>query len=236
MGAMPNEPSMEEILSSIKRIIADEDRATPRAPRRTGNRIVSLDDDDGDEILELTEELTDESDSQEDEDVTEMPAVRAKSAKPAKSPRARESATADSGAAEAATVLSDISARAARDSLEISRRCSCAATTAHPIRLKDWCARCCARCSRTGWTESACHRRGDGQARDRPDHRPSMIAGRIRLAFPDPFALFGRRSNVEGLFFSNRKTVLRQAQHERCGGSHIVLDLPRCPSRLKARA
>lgn len=118
MGAMPNEPSMEEILSSIKRIIADEDRAAPRAPRRAGSRIVSLDDDDGDQILELTEALTDESDSQEDEDVTEMPAVRAKSAKPAKSTRAREGVTVDSDAAEEATVLSDISARAARDSLE----------------------------------------------------------------------------------------------------------------------
>jgi cell pole-organizing protein PopZ len=118
MGAMPNEPSMEEILSSIKRIIADEDRATPRPPRRAGNRIVSLDDDDGDQILELTEALTDESDSREDEDVTEMPAVRAKSAKPAKPARAREGATADSCASEEATVLSDISARAARDSLE----------------------------------------------------------------------------------------------------------------------
>jgi cell pole-organizing protein PopZ len=117
MGAMPNEPSMEEILSSIKRIIADEDRAAPRPPRRAGNRIVSLDDEDGEQILELTEALTDESDSQEDEDVTEMPPVRAKSAKPAKSPRAREDAPADASAADEATVLSDISARAARDSL-----------------------------------------------------------------------------------------------------------------------
>jgi len=118
MGAMPNEPSMEEILSSIKRIIADEDRAAPRAPRRTGNRIVSLDDDDGDQILELTEAFTDESDSREDEDVAETPAVRAKSARPAKPHRTRESATAEACAAEEATVLSDISARAARDSLE----------------------------------------------------------------------------------------------------------------------
>ena len=38
MGAMPNEPSMEEILSSIKRIIAEEDltSAAPRAPRKAG--------------------------------------------------------------------------------------------------------------------------------------------------------------------------------------------------------
>lgn len=117
MGAMPNEPSMEEILSSIKRIIADEDRAMPRAPRRSGNRIVSMDDDDGDQILELTEALTDESDSQEDEDVTEMPAARAKSAKPAKPIRARDGAPNGSADADSPAVLSDISAKAARDSL-----------------------------------------------------------------------------------------------------------------------
>ncbi|HEY1124003.1 MAG TPA: DUF2497 domain-containing protein [Sphingobium sp.] len=115
---MPNEPSMEEILSSIKRIIADEDRATPRVPRRSGNRVVNMDDDDGDQILELTEALTDESDSQEDEDVTEMPAARAKSAKPAKPVRTRDSAANGSAHAEAPAVLSDISAKAARDSLE----------------------------------------------------------------------------------------------------------------------
>lgn len=119
MGAMPNEPSMEEILSSIKRIIADEDRATPRAPRRgTGNRIVSMDDDDGDQILELTEALTDESDSQEVEDVTETPAARTKSAKPAKPIRARDGVASDLAATEGPAVLSDISAKAARDSLE----------------------------------------------------------------------------------------------------------------------
>jgi cell pole-organizing protein PopZ len=122
MGAMPNEPSMEEILSSIKRIIADEDRATPRVPRRaaaiSGDRIVRLDDDGDDQILELTEALTDESDSQEDEDVTEMPASRAKSAKPAKPMRAREGASVASLTTPDATVLSDLSAKAARDSLD----------------------------------------------------------------------------------------------------------------------
>jgi len=118
MGAMPNEPSMEEILSSIKRIIADEDRAAPRASRRAGSRILNLDEDEGDQILELTEALTDESDSHEDEDVTEMPAARAKSAKPAKPVRGRDGAPLDLATAEGAAVLSDISAKAARDSLE----------------------------------------------------------------------------------------------------------------------
>lgn len=119
MGAMPNEPSMEEILSSIKRIIADEDRAAPRAPRRGGgSRIAVLDEDGDDQILELTEALLDESDRSEDDDVPEMPAPRSrtKTAAHAKPARPR-----DNGAAAAAmtnAVLSDISAKAARDSLE----------------------------------------------------------------------------------------------------------------------
>ncbi len=123
MGAMPNEPSMEEILSSIKRIIADEDRAAPRVPRRGGaasaGRFTSLDEDGDDQILELTEALLDESDSlEEDEDVPDMPPARsmAKTARPARPARPRENGAAS--ASLSATVLSEISAKAARDSLE----------------------------------------------------------------------------------------------------------------------
>lgn len=47
-----NEPSMDEILSSIKRIIADDDRLRPAA-RKAAKPAPS--DDDQDEILELTE-------------------------------------------------------------------------------------------------------------------------------------------------------------------------------------
>ncbi len=123
MGAMPNEPSMEEILSSIKRIIADEDRATPRVPRRSvaasASRFASLDEDGDDQILELTEALLDESDSLEDEDVPDMPPARTMAkttARPAKPTRPRENGAAP--ATPSATVLSEISAKAARDSLE----------------------------------------------------------------------------------------------------------------------
>ncbi len=49
-----NEPSMDEILSSIKKIIADEDRAKPVAPRKSTRAAVSAPQDD-DEILELTD-------------------------------------------------------------------------------------------------------------------------------------------------------------------------------------
>jgi uncharacterized protein len=52
-----NEPSMDEILSSIKRIIADDERIRPvakRAPKPSPSH------DDQDEILELTETAADE--------------------------------------------------------------------------------------------------------------------------------------------------------------------------------
>jgi cell pole-organizing protein PopZ len=52
-----NEPSMDEILSSIKRIIADDERIRPlakRAPKAAPVR------DDQDEILELTEAAADD--------------------------------------------------------------------------------------------------------------------------------------------------------------------------------
>lgn len=61
MRAMSNEPSMEEILSSIKRIIAEEDIPAQgaRAPRRAARAEKAEADDfaDDDQILELTEAL-----------------------------------------------------------------------------------------------------------------------------------------------------------------------------------
>ena len=57
MGQGRNEPSMDEILSSIKRIIADDDRARParRAPKAAPQ------DEEQDNILELTEAASDGS-------------------------------------------------------------------------------------------------------------------------------------------------------------------------------
>lgn len=46
-----NEPSMDEILSSIKRIIADDDRSRPATKRAA--KVADADDEE--EILELTE-------------------------------------------------------------------------------------------------------------------------------------------------------------------------------------
>lgn len=54
-----NEPSMDEILSSIKRIIADEDRARP-APVKRAARAPQPRHTPEDEILELTETADDE--------------------------------------------------------------------------------------------------------------------------------------------------------------------------------
>jgi uncharacterized protein len=49
-----SEPSMDEILSSIKRIIADDDRIKPAGKRAAKSVAIENDTDDLDEILELT--------------------------------------------------------------------------------------------------------------------------------------------------------------------------------------
>lgn len=63
MGDMTKEPSMEDILSSIKRIIAEEGEEAVQAPARrvrgegAANAVVDLVDPTSDEVLELTEEV-----------------------------------------------------------------------------------------------------------------------------------------------------------------------------------
>lgn len=108
MGDMSKEPSMEEILSSIKRIIAEEGeeaaQAAPRRVRADAVRPVAAPapvDLDSDEILELTEEVGVED---------AMPAPKAASPKPAK-----PAAAASTPGAE--TILSVESEVAARHSL-----------------------------------------------------------------------------------------------------------------------
>lgn len=132
MKAMPNEPSMEEILSSIKRIIAEEDVPAQgaRAPRRAAAQARPAADEaeqfaDDDQILELTEALTGEADSDaalEEEAVMAMaarPGATAKAeSKPGKAGRARPAPAAPASAPSIATaVMSDTSADAARESL-----------------------------------------------------------------------------------------------------------------------
>jgi cell pole-organizing protein PopZ len=72
MGAIQNEPSMEEILSSIKRIIAEEDRAVPaRAPRRApaNGALRAVDNGTDEQILELTDALPEQAESAADQAV-----------------------------------------------------------------------------------------------------------------------------------------------------------------------
>jgi cell pole-organizing protein PopZ len=122
MGAMPNEPSMEEILSSIKRIIAEEDTVSqaPRVPRRAAQAVAMEDADDAashDQVLELTDALPGDSDAApaQEEPVMTAPAAKPES-KPAKTAPRAKAATAPN-ADTPATVISDASAQAARDSL-----------------------------------------------------------------------------------------------------------------------
>lgn len=129
MGAMPNEPSMEEILSSIKRIIAEEDGATqaPRAPRRAVPQVVEatapvaiaeVEETVDDQVLELTDALPGEPEAVaapvQEEPVMTVPAKP--EPKPAKAaPRPRVAAVA--APETPSVVMSDTSAQAARDSL-----------------------------------------------------------------------------------------------------------------------
>jgi len=62
MAEGKNEPSMDEILSSIKRIIADDDRIRPAA-RKTPRAAPPVDDEQ-EEILELTQAEADESEEE----------------------------------------------------------------------------------------------------------------------------------------------------------------------------
>lgn len=65
MAESRNEPSMDEILSSIKRIIADDDRSRPAA-KRSSKAAPPAEEED--EILELTETAA-ENDADEVEEV-----------------------------------------------------------------------------------------------------------------------------------------------------------------------
>ena len=64
-----NEPSMDEILSSIKRIIADDDRSRPAAKRAPKAAEPAEPVEQEDEILELTETAAAETEMDEVEEV-----------------------------------------------------------------------------------------------------------------------------------------------------------------------
>ncbi|WP_443970297.1 DUF2497 domain-containing protein [Sphingobium sp. CR28] len=135
MGALSNDQSMEEILSSIKRIIADEDNARaagmPRPPRRKPviRSVPTPEIAEDDQILELTDAIVpDDSSADAGETnanvalfpVVEKPEVE-ESEVMVKPPR--NATTAEIGAASevsvdaAPAVISDSSAAAVREAL-----------------------------------------------------------------------------------------------------------------------
>lgn len=131
MGVVANEPSMEDILSSIKRIIADgSDRAaSPRAPRRrpadrdeadsasdsdNGEIEMAMEssapvDDQDSAVLELTDMVEEEA------EIVDTGVIETESDQ---APQVRRKAPAPAAAEPVpAAILSDISAQAARQSL-----------------------------------------------------------------------------------------------------------------------
>lgn len=106
MGDMSREPSMEEILSSIRRVIArDESAQQTGVPRALSPMREALPEDEDDDILELTEqEPTATSESPETEDDSNpMPAP----------------ASAATNTAGDAELISPLSAAASRSSLDV---------------------------------------------------------------------------------------------------------------------
>ena len=155
MGDMSKEPSMEEILSSIKRIIAEEgEEAALAAPRRVRAEAAkpaavppveqasnedALGEQMGDEILELTEEIGVEE---------VLPAPKAASSKPAAAPQ-KPTAAPVAGPAATGAILSKWP-RATRSPL--CPQCWSRRRMVGTIRSTGWCARCSSPCSRNGWT------------------------------------------------------------------------------------
>lgn len=106
MGDMSREPSMEEILSSIRRVIARDDPSLKPGSRALSPMAEALpDNEDEDDILELTEAEA-PSDTATDDLQDDIPAMPAPAAP----------AIADSAIAE---LVSPLSAAASRSSLDV---------------------------------------------------------------------------------------------------------------------
>lgn len=103
MGDVSVEPSMEDILSSIKRIIAEEGDDRPIRPRRNGSvraaaSPAAVDGDEPEEVLELSDPM------------------------PPTPPRAGSAASAGPSPDPVATLLSDQTAQATRGALDALSR------------------------------------------------------------------------------------------------------------------
>lgn len=96
MGDISNEPSMEEILSSIKRIIAEEGDAAVTTRTRRGGRPASapkpetVHDEDEDEILELSQPVAEEKPAPAAAPAAVAPEAAPKSVDPILSDRAAQ--------------------------------------------------------------------------------------------------------------------------------------------------
>jgi cell pole-organizing protein PopZ len=112
MGDISTEPSMEEILSSIKRIIAEEGDAAVATRTRRGSRTGAAPSPraDVDEVLELSEPVLDEA-----EPATELPVIAQEKPMPMGTPTPPEPA-------QAKPILSERAAEATRGPLEALSR------------------------------------------------------------------------------------------------------------------
>ncbi|KQU62474.1 hypothetical protein ASG67_05190 [Sphingomonas sp. Leaf339] len=141
MGDMSAEPSMEEILSSIKRIIAEEgdgpmrNRRAPRTPPPPS--IVEEDEDDDTEVLELSDPMPSTPFHETTPDpVIDEPAPRPEAVAPraaAPVPPVAPPVAAQPAAAPAVdTILSSRAAEASRSSLDSLTRMIVRSDTAGP--------------------------------------------------------------------------------------------------------
>ncbi len=136
MGDISSEPSMEEILSSIKRIIAEEgDAAIATRARRGGRATTTVAEKSAaiDEVLELSQPVD------EDRLETPTPMSMGSPTPPEVAPKAAATAPA---AAPADPILSDRAAEATRGPLEALSRMVVKPECPAPTRWRGWCARC----------------------------------------------------------------------------------------------
>ncbi|SOB88132.1 hypothetical protein SAMN06297144_3273 [Sphingomonas guangdongensis] len=127
MGDVSNEPTMEEILSSIKRVIEESESAPGAArPRRPGKSAVR---DSADEVLELNERVpfpavapTPRAIVRDPVDETPPPAAYEPESRPQPEPAREQPAPATPPVAGADGILSPSTAEVSRGSLEALSR------------------------------------------------------------------------------------------------------------------
>jgi cell pole-organizing protein PopZ len=115
MGDVSAEPSMEDILSSIKRIIAEDGDDRPARPRRASMRAVPppATDEEPEEVLELSDPMP----------PAPSPTPRAAASAPTPTPAPAATAAPISGAPEpVADIVSEETAQATRGALDTLSR------------------------------------------------------------------------------------------------------------------